>query len=303
MVEVDGDECDDRFQSEIEIFASNHCLCVCVFMCFCCYSLPVPHSRTSKSSIMPQTTNLSFILSSVSWACAFALLFLSLFLSTFCHSDWFRLWLPMTRYICSTIARLSISITSSRTLIHFQCILMNLIHWQQHNRLLFFFSEKKKISLLTVQRTISLLWPHPVKLCASHRCNLQFLDDKMQKYIINEFQRFIYTSFLLSCIFRMLNSIRLIVVSHYFLMFENPLIVLHFIFCFVCGSRAMRLYHQVRFTISLHSNAMHLQVNRIWMFRHLTHLSLSLFQTQIHLFDLFIVTVYFLLQLAIIFFE
>lgn len=136
-----------------------------------------------------------------------------------------------------------------------------------------FFFRKKKISLLTVQWTISLLWPHPVKLCASHRCNLQFLDDKMQKYILNEFQRFIYTSFLLSCIFRMLNSIRLIVVSHYFLMFENPLIVLHFIFCFVCGSRAMRLYHQVRFTISLHSNAMHLQVNRIWMFRHLTHLS------------------------------
>lgn len=129
----------------------------------------------------------------------------------------------------------------------------------------FYFSEEKKRFLF---------WPFNEQFHFSGRIQLNyalhidaifnFLDDKMQKYILNEFQRFIYTSFLLSCIFRMLNSIRLIVVSHYFLMFENPLIVLHFIFfCFVCGSRAMRLYHQVRFTISLHSNAMHLQVNRI----------------------------------------
>lgn len=197
--QVDGDECDDRFQSEIEIFASQALFCY-LFFAFFFLSLPVPHSRTSKSSIMPQTTNLSFILSSVSWANAFALFccvhcFLALFIALAGSVIFSRRW----RVICSVLAWQGYRFWSqfAITLIHFQCVfwwiwfigsativcLNNFLFWPPFDEQFHFVAAHPLKDWNYALRNIDAIF------------NIFFFADKIQKYILNEFQRFIYSSF------------------------------------------------------------------------------------------------------------
>lgn len=128
----------------------RHCFCFC-FRC-CCFNASASAAiHVSKSSIMPQTTNLSFILSSVSWACAFALLFHRCSLAAYSVHIF-----PFSRFLMTCYVlfyswqgyRFTIIVSvSSDTFAMF--FLMNLIHWQQQSFVRIF-------SSLTVCHTISL---------------------------------------------------------------------------------------------------------------------------------------------------